>query len=40
MKSLVSIRGNKYDIVIAGNTFTYNSVVKGLIYIENVKEFS
>ena len=39
IKNLISIRKNKFSITIAKNTFSKNSVIKGLIYIENLKEF-
>ena len=40
IKNLISIRENQNSIVITENTFQYNSVVKGLIYIENVKNMT
>ena len=38
IKNLISIRENRYNVIIIGNTFYNNSVVKGLIYIENYEE--
>ena len=38
IKNLISIRENRYNVRIIGNTFFNNSVVKGLIYIENYEE--
>ena len=35
IKSLIVVRDNSGKVEIANNTFTNNSVVKGLIYIEN-----
>lgn len=33
------IRKNRHNIYLVGNTFNKNSVVKGLVYIENTNEF-
>ena len=38
IKSLISIRQNQFTIKIIENTFTRNSAIKGLVYIENLKE--
>ena len=35
MRNLISIINGSQEIVIVGNTFYNNSVVKGLIYIES-----
>lgn len=40
IKNLISIRKNQFKVKILENTFSMNSVVKGLIYIENSKEIS
>jgi len=34
MKNLISIRGHSYHVTLSGNTFTANSVVRGVVYIE------
>lgn len=36
IKNLISIRGHQFNISIARNNFTGNSVVKGLIYIKTL----
>lgn len=38
IKSLISIRKNQFTIKIVENKFTRNSAIKGLVYIENLKE--
>jgi hypothetical protein len=38
IKSLISIRQNQFNIKIIENNFTRNSAIKGLVYIENLKE--
>jgi hypothetical protein len=38
IKSLISIRHNQFTIKIIENKFARNSAIKGLIYIENLKE--
>ena len=38
IKSLISIRQNQFTIKIIENNFTRNSAIKGLVYIENLKE--
>ncbi len=40
IKNLISIRQNQFTIKIVENIFTKNSAVKGLVYIENLKEFT
>ena len=34
MKNLISIRGHSYPVTLSGNTFTANSAVRGVVYIE------
>jgi hypothetical protein len=40
IKNLISIRQNEFTIKIIENNFTRNSAIKGLVYIENLKEFT
>jgi len=35
MRNVISIRGTSHQITIAGNTFSDNDVVKGVIYLES-----
>lgn len=40
IKNLISIRQNQFTVKIIENTFTRNSDIKGLVYIENLKELT
>jgi hypothetical protein len=40
IKNLISIRQNQFTVKIIENTFTRNSGIKGLVYIENLKELT
>ena len=40
LKNLISIRKNAQTVKLLENTFEFNSVVKGLVYIENTYEMS
>jgi hypothetical protein len=40
MRNLITIENTPYNIIIVGNKFEYNTVVKGLIYITNADKRS
>jgi hypothetical protein len=40
IKNLISIRQNQFTVKIIENIFNKNSGIKGLVYIENLKEFT